>query len=524
MNIDRCIRRTIAWSCLLGLVHSAVDVVSGVEATAAEGIPSFGSGLNLPQRGVSRRLSRYFPGPKPETVIELEGPGCIRRIWVTGGYGGDFGRNVVLRIYFDGHEVPHVEAPLADFFGVMHNLKSYPINTPFLAVKPKNGYTCYFLMPFAKSARFEFVGNERTGELYYMIDWHEYPGQDLKEPMRFCARWRREAPCQAFGEDFFMIDADGPGRLIGFVLGLDMLESRHTARWSHAGADNIYIDGDGEHPAFLRGIGGEDAFGTSYSGGDYVAQTSLFSDMPYYVQKDEEGHEQRLVGYRFFVSDAIYFTKSLHMRFSSRAHDMASTVYWYSSQPVRPYFEMPPIEKRLPGSKILRGEYDLPLPESGEWWLAGPFPLEFDKPFPRGAAFNPNHSYHGRRWIRRRATHGFIEFNHVFTPPPSNSMEMLTATAVARCTIDAPADMMAKFRIGWDDQLVLQVNEREPLDLGRQAYLRAKTIEVPLRKGENAVALRLSNTVGLTRSAWNFVLCIITPDGKVLLPRAEEKD
>jgi hypothetical protein len=36
-------------------------------------------------------------------------------------------------------------------------------------------------------------------------------------------------------------------------------------RWSHGGAENIHIDGLGEQPAFLRGIGGEDTFATAYA-------------------------------------------------------------------------------------------------------------------------------------------------------------------------------------------------------------------------------------------------------------------
>jgi hypothetical protein len=207
----------------------------------------------------------------------------------------------------------------------------------------------------------------------------------MKEPMRFAARWRREAPVRDYADEFILVDADGPGQLIGFIHSVDMLQDRHVMRWSHAGADNIYIDGDGDHPAHLRGIGGEDTFGTSYSGGDYLPQTSLFSDMPYYIQKDPEGNKQKLVGYRFFVNEAIHFEKSLHMRFAARAHDVAGMVYWYTAVPVRPYFEMPPREQRLPGSEVRRGEYDLPLPETGQWWISGPFPRgQFQHELPTG--------------------------------------------------------------------------------------------------------------------------------------------
>ena len=137
-------------------------------------------GLKLPDNPVARRTSRVlsFEGDSPQVLGEIEGPGCLRRFWAT---GRNIGRDVVLRIYFDSQPVPFVEAPLGDFFGVMHNLPeeqrgpTYRINTPFLAVKPKNGMTCYFPMPFAKKARVEVTGTKgRRSWLYYQIDWHAY--------------------------------------------------------------------------------------------------------------------------------------------------------------------------------------------------------------------------------------------------------------------------------------------------------------------------------------------------------------
>ncbi len=363
---------------LLNLGPGLTAAVSAQGEAAALGQPSeFTWGLNLPARPVSRRLTRYFQlhDPNPIVLGDLQGPGCIRRLWVA---GKNFDRDVVLRIYFDGESVPGVEAPLPDFFGVMHNLanpgEAYPINTPFLDVKPRNGFTATFPMPFARSARVEVVGGGApNNHFYYMIDWHEYPGQEMKEPMRFCARWRREAPVRDNQDDFIILDAEGPGRLVGFAYSVDMLESRQTMRWSHAGGDRIYIDGQGDQPAYLRGLGGEDSFGVSYGGNEYKAQSNLFADMPYYVQKDFQGERQKLAAYRFFAHDTIDFCESIHVRFGSRAHDVAATAYWYSAKPVRPFFTMPPLEQRRPGSQIRRGEYDLPLPDTRSWEaLIGP--------------------------------------------------------------------------------------------------------------------------------------------------------
>ena len=46
--------------------------------------------------------------------------GCIRHLWLTAARNEAACRKSILRIFFDGSEIPHVETPVADFFGVMH--------------------------------------------------------------------------------------------------------------------------------------------------------------------------------------------------------------------------------------------------------------------------------------------------------------------------------------------------------------------------------------------------------------------
>ncbi len=528
------------------LITVGVLVFSGsMEQAAASPGPDEQGGsiyewdLNLPSRAVPRRISRTFnySGDEPVVLAEIEGPGCIRRFWVT---GANLGRNVLLRIYFDGEEAPSVEAPLNDFFGAMHNLMAdrypprnpaeglpdgyYRINTPFFTVQPKTGFTSHMPMPFAESARFEIVPGEGTSRTYYLIDWHEYPEQEMQETMRFRARWRREAPVRDYEDEFLMLDADGPGRLVGFMFSVDMLQDRHKMRWSHAGADNIYIDGVGTHPAYLRGIGGEDTFGASYSGGDNPGGTSLYADVPYYIWKDDGGDYQKLAAYRFFAHDSIRFDEGIHMRFASRAHDIASTVYWYSAAPVRPFHTMPPPEKRMPGTEVLRGDYDLPLPDYGAWRVAGPFDvppaslptardLDFDVPF------------NGREWRTFSSLRGFVDFNHIYRPEPSNdNSPTLEAVAVARAVLHAPDAGEATLTLGWDDRLVIQVNDGAPLDLGEHRYFRSQTVQVPLEAGENTVALWLNNgdqTESMSRGGWVFSFRAQTEDGAILRPQAD---
>jgi Protein of unknown function (DUF2961) len=471
--------------------------------------------LELPERAVPDRVSvcghvQMLQPFERRTLAELDGPGCIRHIWVTMTRSEMTNRKAIIRIFFDGESTPHVEAPVGDFFGVMHGKTWYPIDTPYLSVKAESGYNCYFAMPFATSARIEFECGDTRCPVYLMVDWHRYPGQELREPRRFCARWRREVPAERYGEDFMMLDADGPGRLVGFVYGVRLLDD--TDRWSHGGADNIYIDGEGEHPAYLRGIGGEDVFGTSYGGALHPPETHLYTGMPYYVHDDvgQARPAQRLVGYRFFEHDAVEFRESIHMRFGCMRNDICSTVYWYQERPVRPFFEMPEWDALLPGAKLPRGTCDLALPASGHWWLCGPFDNTNEQPPPTDA-----------RWQKRASVHGFVDFNHVLRPHEIGVAPTHAGMGIARCRLDAPSDIAAKLRIAWDDRLVLCVNDDPPVDLGQHAAFRAEDVAVSLRAGPNTVALKLSNTIGSNHGGWAFAFRAETLDGNPLLPSAD---
>lgn len=513
--------------------------------------------LKLPQFAVSDRVSvvRSLEPGQRDSWAELEGPGCIRHIWVTMTREDLANRLAVIRIYFDDHHDPFVEAPVGDFFGAMHGRRSYPLNTRWLSVQEESGYNCYFPMPFARSARIEFEGGERSHRVYLMVDWHRYPEDNLAEPRRFCARWRREVPTERHGEDFVICDADGPGRLLGFVYGVRLIDD--TDRWSHGGALNAYIDGRGEHPVYLRGIGGEDEFGTSYGGALHEPETHLHAGMPYYVHEDvgQARPAQRVVGYRFFNEDTIDFRESLHLRFGSMANDICATTYWYAEAPPRQLFRLPSWDllaalPRNPADHeglLPRGSHDVPPPHSGSWWLCGPFgntegraidatlPAEtgrpgegdFDGMHAEGSFWLAEPSVAAgldrARWVRRDATHGFIDFNHVFRPRVRGVAQTDLGVAIAQCVLRSERATRAHLRIAWDDHLVLRVNDNEPVRAGHHAAFRARTLPVDLRAGENTVVLKLSNEIGFNHGGWAFAFAARTEDGTDLLPEADSR-
>lgn len=475
--------------------------------------------LELPSRAVPDRvaLNRGLAPNAKQTFAQLDGPGCIKHLFVVlkhPKHSVMANRKIVMRIFFDDSDVPHVEAPVGDFFGAMHGQDWYDLNCQFLSIKAWSGLNSYFQMPFARNARIEFETGPESNCVYLMVDWHRYPDQQMTEPRRFCARWRRECPTERYGQDFLMVDADGPGDLVGFVYGVRLIDN--VDRWSHGGSDNIYIDGEGRYPAFLRGIGGEDTFGSGYGGALHPPETHLYAAMPYYVHEDvgEARPAQRLVGYRFFVKDRIQFERSLHMRFGCMQNDICSTVYWYQEAPPRPFTRMPSFDKLLPGTELKRGQMDLPLPDAGAWLVECPLdekPLE---------AVSRQADVEG--WIERPSYHGFVDFNHVARPHHRGvGVHYSGKTALARCTLVSARDTKATLQFAWDDDLVIRVNGATPIELGHFDAFRHKTVDVKLHRGKNRLVVALSNSRGTNHGGWVFALKATDDVGRVLKPVAE---
>jgi hypothetical protein len=376
-------------------------------------------------------------------------------------------------------------------------------------------------MPFAKSARLEIEnGPDAKNSFYIQVAWHRYPDQVMPEKRRFSAQWRREMPTARYGNDYMILDADGPGQLIGFFYGVRLIDS--VDRWSHGGAENIFIDGLGDQPAYIRGIGGEDTFATSYGGVLHRPETHLYDGIPYYVSEDtgEARSAQRLVGYRFYVADSIRFRQSIRYQFGSMENDIASMVYWYQEGTPRRYVKLPDWGKLLPGAELKAGQMDLPLPDDGSWRL-GPVLDNEDSAAMRAALSAPAGApAAAAAGIKRATIHGFVDFNHVHRPGTKGvGTHHRKKAAEAVTVLEAPAAMTAKVRLAWDGRLVLRVNDTVT-DLGTNGPFRQRTVDVPLKQGRNRVAVLLSNDTGSNHGGWTFAFRATAPDGSILVPRA----
>lgn len=93
---------------------------------------------------------------------EMEGPGCIWRIWSATALQGR------VKIFLDGAADPAVDLPFEEYF----NGAQPPFNRPALAYTVTNGENCYVPIPFQKSCK--IVADKDYGQ-YYQFTYTLFP-------------------------------------------------------------------------------------------------------------------------------------------------------------------------------------------------------------------------------------------------------------------------------------------------------------------------------------------------------------
>ena len=182
----------------------------------------------------------------------------ITHMWFTSHAGWANELNALsIRIYWDGRKEPGVEAPLGDFFAVGQGkpavVESFPVQ-----VSPTGALTCYWRMPFAKSARIVIRNDnpDRGAGLYWQIDWVKVDPLPA-DTSYFHAQYRQEYPATS-GRDYLFADLAGRGQYVGTVMSVTIAQDG----WFGEGDDFFYIDG--EKVPSLQGTGSEDYFNDAW--------------------------------------------------------------------------------------------------------------------------------------------------------------------------------------------------------------------------------------------------------------------
>ncbi|HYL85689.1 MAG TPA: DUF2961 domain-containing protein [Candidatus Angelobacter sp.] len=354
---------------LLELLCSAAFLLSASATCRAQGAPDdFLDGLGLARLKSysSHRISsgnryvasnddskRILPG---ETLVmaDVSGAGMITHIWVTIA-NNEFGwpRLLRLRVYYDGHKTPSVDAPLGDFFGVAHgserDLNSIMIHDSSLG-RARNSY---WPMPYRKSCRITVTneGERIVPMFYYHVDYRKYAALPA-DIGYFHAYYRQERPARA-GHNYEFLNIRGTGHYVGTVMGVVQTQ----LSWFGEGDDLFYIDG-AKQPQ-IYGTGSEDYFNDAWGLRD--------SDGPWTGTPMAEGERlgSRLSAYRWHIPDPIAFKTSLwagiehagwtanedgsvRSAFEERPDYFSSVAFWYQKGVQEDLPELPYGAARLP--------------------------------------------------------------------------------------------------------------------------------------------------------------------------------
>ncbi len=289
------------------------------------------------------------------TVAEIDGEGSIQHIWMT---PTGVWRNSIIRFYWDGETNPSVEVPVGDFFGMGWG-EYAPLKSLAVCVNPGSAFNCYWPMPFRKKCRITMENiDDKDMVLYYQVD---YILTDVpSDAAYFHAQFRRVNPLP-YKTDYVLVDnIKGRGQYVGTYMAWGV----HNNGWWGEGEIKFFIDGDTKFPT-INGTGTEDYFCGSYdfdtrkknaAGVEEVNYTEFctpYAGLHQVIRGD--GHykvSQRFGMYRWHITDPIRFEKDLKVtiqalgwrsggRYLPLQDDIASTVFWYQTEPHTPFPALP---------------------------------------------------------------------------------------------------------------------------------------------------------------------------------------
>ncbi len=286
-------------------------------------------------------------------VANIDGPGAIQHIWMTPT--GNW-RLSIIRIYWDGSDIPSVECPVGDFFASGWG-EFAQVSSLAVCVNPGSAFNCYWEMPFRKHCRITMtnIGEEQM-TLFYQVN---FTLTDVPDDVAyFHAHYRRTNPIP-YKQDYEVIDGvEGTGQFVGMYLAW----GTNNNGWWGEGEVKFYLDGD-EHPTVCT-TGLEDYFCGSYNFDPtpkhdqaYVTYTTPYAGFHQVIRPSSDYRTQFRMGmYRWHVMDPIRFEKDLKVtvqalgwgyngRWLHMQDDVASVAYWYQTLPAPKLRPLPDRER-----------------------------------------------------------------------------------------------------------------------------------------------------------------------------------
>jgi len=294
-----------------------------------------------------------IPANSTFTLAEIEGSGAIQQIWMTPAPLNQT-RNMIIRFYWDDEDTPSVEVPVCDFFGC--GWQEYCQNNSLMInVNPGSAFNCYWTMPFRKKAKVTIENlDDNQVTVYYQINYAL--GEVPDNAAYFHAQFRRVNPLKARDVVTLVDGIKGKGHYVGTYMAWEVF----SPGWWGEGEIKFFMDGDKEFPT-IAGTGTEDYFCGSYNfdrGGFYREFSTPYAGLVQVLPKDTKAYipGQRFGLYRWHITDPVRFEEDLKVtmqalgwqdggRYLPLEDDIASTVFWYQTEPHTAFPKLPSKEE-----------------------------------------------------------------------------------------------------------------------------------------------------------------------------------
>ena len=271
------------------------------------------------------------------SLADIVEQGVIRHIWFTDT--SEANRSLVLRIYWDGSDVPSVETPLDDFFASAEYQQYTQLTSAAVCLNPLRGMNSYWEMPFYKEAKLTLENiTSKDISVFYQID---YTLEQLPtDCLYFHAQFRRVNPLP-YQQVYTILDqVKGKGQYVGTY----MFWGVNNNGWWGEGEIKFYLDGDQEFPT-ICGTGTEDYFGGSHaffnSNDRYTTFCTPYAGLSQIIYPNGQYQSQmRFSLYRWHICDPVYFDEDIRItiqalgwrsgeRYMPLQDDISSVAYFY---------------------------------------------------------------------------------------------------------------------------------------------------------------------------------------------------
>jgi hypothetical protein len=422
------------------------------------------SASRLPRDTIASDEVTIAPG-QTASLIRLKGPGIVRELRLRQAETNQ----LRMLIRYDGASGYAVNSPTEAFFGPFQGVSFYRHGP--------GDASCYLPMPFARE--FELlVRNEGEESVQAM------GSVTVERVPAFASNW---GYFHALHQRSERTDGHRPHQVMyvrgrGHWLGMTLYKTGHD----HGGGDFAVIDGEGERPAFLHGINGEDYFTFAWFGQG--------AHHPYAIaHSNDDGR------YRHHFENVYPFQHSLAIEWGAFADLSPESVsVWYQDQP----------DNILPA--------DGARAESVEWDVFGPIPIPHDAAgqatvplfsvLPSVADLDAGKEFECRLvkehftagWMKEWSVGPMLNLTYIGRHGTRIDYEAelggMGHAFLARRWIESPRRQSVSVLFAHDDPIEVWVNGRRVYEGGQHFNgFESMEITLPLRKGRNEIVVRLSN-------------------------------